>query len=218
MQELAKIETCVKPHGSAVNQAGTLHYSACVGSDQIVEISVDDLAVTRRLLLTPGEERILAPEDSSTAAARCKPTWVAVSPDDRLLYVACNGTGEVLEIDAIELQIVRRFATGRGPYNLAVTPDGRYLIATLKGEQSIAIIDRWSGDERRVETSQPITHGVVVSPDSRYAFVSNESIASTRGSLDVIDLTSAERIASTPLALQAGGIAFWKMEPVAEQL
>jgi DNA-binding beta-propeller fold protein YncE len=218
MQELAKIETCVKPHGSAVNRAGTLHYSACVGSDQMVEISVDDLTVTRRLLLTPGEERVLAPEDSTAPAARCKPTWVAVSQDDRLLYVACNGTGEVLEIDAVELQITRRFATGRGPYNLAVTPDARYLIATLKGEQSVAVIDRWSGEERRVETSQPVTHGVVVSPDSRYAFVSNESIGSTRGTLDVIDLASAARVASTPLALQAGGIAFWKMEPLTEEL
>ena len=218
MQELARIETCVKPHGSAVNRAGTLHYSACVGSDQMVEISVDDLAVTRRLLLTPGEERVLVRDDSVISDVRCKPTWVTVSPDDHLLYVACNGIGEVLEIDAVELQITRRFPTGRGPYNLAVTPDGRYLIATLKGEQAVAVIDRWSGDERRVETSQPVTHGVVVSPDSRYAFVSNEAIGSTRGTLDVIDLASAERVASTPLALQAGGIAFWKMELVTEEL
>ena len=218
MQELARIETCVKPHGSTVNHAGTLHYSACVGSDQIVEISVDDLTVTRRLSVAPGEERIVGPDDSTAAAARCKPTWVAISPDDHQLYVACNGTAEVLEVDAAALQITRRFATGRGPYNLAVSPDGRYLIATLKGEQSVAVIDRWSGDERRIGTSEPVTHGVVVSPDSRYAFVSNEAIGSTRGTLDVIDLASGVRVASTPLALQAGGIAFWKMEPVTEKL
>ena len=34
--------------------------------------------------------------------------------------------------------VSRRFATGRGPYNLAVSPDGRYLVATLKqGERSM---------------------------------------------------------------------------------
>jgi DNA-binding beta-propeller fold protein YncE len=217
MQELAKIETCVKPHGSTINRAGTLHYSACVGSDQIVEISVDDLAVTRRLLMTPGEERLLASsEEPSEGAARCKPTWVAVSPDDRQLYAACNGSHEVLEIDAADLQITRRFPTGKGPYNLAVSPDGRYVVATLKGQGAVAIIDRWSGKERRVDASQAVTHGVVVSPDSRYAFVSNEAIGSTLGTLDVIDLERAERVASTPLALQSGGIAFWKMEPIAE--
>jgi DNA-binding beta-propeller fold protein YncE len=217
MQELAKIETCVKPHGSTINRAGTLHYSACVGSDQIVEISVDDLAVTRRLLMTPGEERLLASsEEPAEGAARCKPTWVAVAPDDRHLYVACNGNQEVLEIDAAVLRVTRRFATGKGPYNLAVSPDGKYVVETLKGQGSIAIIDRWSGEERRVDASEAVTHGVVISPDSRYAFVTNEAIGSTLGTLDVIDLERAELVASTPLALQAGGIAFWKMEPVAE--
>ena len=48
--------------------------------------------------------------------------------------------------------------------------------------------------------------------------MSNESIGSTRGTLDVIDLENGVRAASTPLALQAGGIAFWKMEPVTEEL
>jgi DNA-binding beta-propeller fold protein YncE len=217
MQELAKIETCVKPHGSTINRAGTLHYSACVGSDQIVEISVDDLAVTRRLLMTPGEERLLASsEEPAEGAARCKPTWVAVAPDDRQLYVACNGNQEVLEIDAVEIRVTRRFPTGKGPYNLAVSPDGRYVVATLKGQGSVAIIDRRSGEERRVDASEAVTHGVVVSPDSRYAFVSNEAIGSTLGTLDVIDLERAELVASTPLALQPGGIAFWKMEPIAE--
>lgn len=217
MQELAKIETCVKPHGSTINHAGTLHYSGCVGSDQIVEISVAELAVTRRLLLTPGEERLLASlEQPREGAARCKPTWVAVSPEDRQLYVACNGNQEVLEIDAGELRITRRFPTGKGPYNLAVSPDGKYVVATLKGQASVAIIDRRSGEERRVEASQPVTHGVVISPDSRYAFVSNEAIGSTPGTLDVIDLERAERVASTSLALQSGGIAFWKMEPLPE--
>jgi hypothetical protein len=44
--------------------------------------------------------------------------------------------------------------------------------------------------------------------------VSNEAVGSTRGTLDVIDLAAAELVASTPLGLQSGGIAFWKMEAV----
>ena len=49
---------------------------------------------------------------------------------------------------------------------------------TLKGNQAVAIFDLATGEERRVETSRPVTHGVVVSPDSRYAFVTNEAVAS----------------------------------------
>ncbi len=216
MVELARIETCVKPHGSAVDHEGVLHYSACVASDQLVEISVDDMRVTRRLLLTPGAERLLEPPGGAGTGgpARCKPTWVAVSPDDRFLYVPCNGNREILEIEATDLRITRRFPTGRGPYNAAVSPDGRFLVVTLKGQGAVAIIDRRSGEERQVTTSRPVTHGVAISPDSRYAFVSNEAVGSTRGTLDVIDLAAAELVASTPLELQSGGIAFWKMEAV----
>ena len=218
MQEVARIETCVKPHGSAINRAGSRHYSVCVGSDQLVEIDVAELEVTRRLLLTPGGERPLAaagpetPSPPTAGGAACKPTWVVVSPDDRHLYVACNGNAEVLEIDAVDWRVTRRFPTGRGPYNLAIGPDGGQLVATLKGEASVAIFDARSGEERRVKASEPVTHGVVISPDGRYAFVSNEAVGSTRGTLDVIDLERAERVASTPLELQPGGIAFWKME------
>jgi len=231
MAELERIETCVKPHGSAVDHEGVRHYSACVGSDQLVEISVEGLRVTRRLLLTPGAERLLAPlggagtggaatggagagGPGTRGPARCKPTWVAVSPDDRFLYVPCNGNREILEIEATDLRITRRFPTGRGPYNAAVSADGRFLVVTLKGQGAVAIIDRRSGEERQVTTSRPVTHGVAISPDSRYAFVSNEAIGSTRGTLDVIDLAAAELVASTPLKLQSGGIAFWKMEAV----
>jgi len=216
MVELERIETCVKPHGSAVDHEGVLHYSACVGSDQLVEISVDSMRVTRRLLLTPGAERPLEPLGGAGTGgpARCKPTWVAVSPDDRFLYVPCNGNREILEIETTDLRITRRFPTGRGPYNAAVSPDGRFLVVTLKGEGAVAIIDRRSGEERQVTTSRPVTHGVAISSDSRYAFVSNEAVGSTRGTLDVIDLAAAELVASTPLELQSGGIAFWKMEAV----
>lgn len=124
----------------------------------------------------------------------------------------CNGNGEVLEIDARSLAIVRRFRTGRGPYNADTSPDGRYLVVTLKGEQAVAIIDRSTGAETRVATSQPITHGVVVTPDSRYAFISNEAIGATRGTVDVIDLGALARVGSVEVQHQPGGIGFWKME------
>ena len=221
MVELKRIETCVKPHGSAVDHEGVLHYSACLGSDQLVEISVDGMRVTRRLLLTPGAERLLEPlggpgtgGPGTGGPARCKPTWVAISPDDRFLYVPCNGNREILEIEATDLRITRRFPTGRGPYNAEVSADGRFLVVTLKGQGAVAIIDRRSGEERQVTTSRPVTHGVAISPDSRYAFVSNEAVGSTRGTLDVIDLAAAELVASTSLKLQSSGIAFWKMETV----
>lgn len=217
LQEMNKIETCVKPHGSKVNYAGTRHYSVCVGSDQLVEISTERLEVTRRLYLALGQERLVAGDEATgtggSVSGACKPTWVAVTPDDRTLFVPCNGRNDILEIDAETFQMKRRFETGRGPYNADVSRDGKYLVVSLKGDQAVAIIDVATGEEARVSTTQPITHGVVISPDSRYAFVSNESIGATRGTLDVFDLHVQRLVGSVDLQHQPGGIAFWKMEP-----
>jgi DNA-binding beta-propeller fold protein YncE len=221
MVEMARIETCIKPHGSRVNNAGTRHYSVCVGDDHLVEISVERLKVRRAVKLTPGSERVLAGPGGLGEASSgggggpvCGPTWATPSFDDTHVYVACNKHGDVLELDAEDLTVKRRFKAGKGPYNLDVTSDGRLLLATNKGAQSVSIFDLGTGEElARVPTTQPITHGVVVSSDDRYAFVSNEAIGATRGTIDVIDLESLQLVASTEVHYQPGGIDFWRSEP-----
>jgi len=218
MVEMARIETCIKPHGSRVNNAGTRHYSVCVGDDHLVEISVERLKVRRAVKLTPGSERVLTELGEASAGGGdgpvCGPTWATPSFDDAHVYVACNKHGDVLELDAENLTVTRRFEAGKGPYNLDVTSDGRLILATNKGAQSVSIFDLGTGEElARVPTTQPITHGVVVSADDRYAFVSNEAIGATRGTIDVIDLETLELVASTEVHHQPGGIDFWRSEP-----
>jgi DNA-binding beta-propeller fold protein YncE len=219
MAQVDRIETCVRPHGGRVSHDGLHHYSGCLLSDHLVEISTADLTVARRMRLTAFEE---GPTQEGPGAlveneGACRPSWVVLSPDDRNLYVTCNGRSEVLEIDRETLGVARRFATGAGPYNAALTPDGSTLLVTLKGEQALAVIDVPTGSQRRLPTSRPVTHGVVVSPDGRYAFVSNEAVGATRGTVDVFDLGGGapRLVATTELHFQTGGIAFWKTEGAA---
>ena len=217
MDEARRITTCVMPHGSRLSPDGLQHYSTCMMSDQLVEISTGTLAVERRLRLTRGDETLL-PLDAmgmQMVEGSCKPTWVAVAPDGDHLYVPCNGRSEILEIDRLALTVTRTFPTGKAPYNADVSPDGRWLVTTLKAAQAVSVIDLATGEETRVPTTRPVTHGVVVTPDSKYAFISNESIGADPGTIDVIDLGSRSRVASTPVHLQPGGIGFWKMEPAA---
>lgn len=215
MQELTRIEACVKPHRSASSRDGSSHYSVCVGSDQLVELSPLRLHVTRRLDLTPGHEHVVSspPVPTARGSATCSPTWVAVPPDDRYLDVPCTRNGEVLEVSTETFAVERRLTTGNGPYNADVSPDGRYLVVTLKAEQAVAVFDLTTGIESRVSTTQPVTHGVVVTPDSRDAFVSNEAVGATRGTVDVIELAATARVASIQVQHQAGGIDFWRIEP-----
>lgn len=144
----------------------------------------------------------------------CSPTWAHPSPDGAAVYVACNKADVILEVDREEWTVTRRYTTGRGPYNVDVTPDGRLLVATLKQGGMFEVFDRASGESlARFQNSTTVAHGIALSPDSRYAFVSSEGVGAEPGRLDVYDLQALAHVGSAELAQQTGGIAFWKMEP-----
>ena len=58
----------------------------------------------------------------------------------------------------------------------------------------------------RVRTRRKVVHGVAVSPDDRYAFISVEGIAAEPGTVEVLDLSSLTMIAAVDVGPQAGGI------------
>lgn len=147
-------------------------------------------------------------------APTCSPTWVQPSATGEDIYVACNASDRVHEIDAQEWALSRTFETGAGPYNIEVTPNNEILIVTLDEDDGVEFIDRASGETlAQVETSTTVPHGAVATPDSRYAFVTVEGVGSEPGKVDVYDLTSFERVGSVEVGQQASGIDFWKMEP-----
>ena len=117
-------------------------------------------------------------------------------------------------IDRESWTLERRIPTGRGPYNLAITSDGAVLVSSLKGAGQVQFFDAATGESKAVVPSTTtITHGVAVTPDSRYAFVSVEGRGAEPGKVDVYDLRDFELVGSVGVGQQAGGIIFWKMEP-----
>ena len=224
MVELTRIKTCTMPHGSRLNPQGTKHYSACMMDDLMVEIDVATFTVGRHFMLTKGKEAGMtgAPAAMSggvhdmsghgmTAPAAgdpaCSPTWAQPSADGRMIYVACNKSSDIVEIDAATWQMVRRIPSGAGVYNLAVTRDGTKLIATNKRDQSVSIIALPSGREiARIATKRRVVHGAAVSADDRYVFISVEGVGSEPGTLEIIDLTTLKTVATVDVGQMAGGI------------
>ena len=199
MVEVDRIETGVMPHGSRLSPNGRRHYSVAMMDGTLYEIDAVTRSVTRTL---------------PTGADTPKPTWVHPHPSKPLAYVANNGADEVVEVDLEDGTITRRFATGDGtkPYNLEVTPDGATLVVSYKGSGETGIWDLNTGEEvAQIANTRPVSHGVVIAPDSRYAFVTAEGIGGEPGAVDVFDLQTNERVASVNVGQQAGGIAFWKM-------
>lgn len=217
--EVARITTCTMPHGSRVTADGRWHYSACMMDDQLVEIDAARLVVSRRLSVAGDDARPLAADDlghhahamprGTMPAASCSPTWAQPSPDGTKVYVACNKADRILEVDRASWTVTRRFPTGRGPYNLAVSPDGQWLLATLKQGGAVQLFNLRDGSSVMQErTTTTVAHGVVFSPDSRYAFTSAEGVGAEPGRVDVWDIAARRKVASAAVGQQAGGIAF----------
>ena len=146
-------------------------------------------------------------------ATTCSPTWAQPSADGRVVWVACNKTNDVVEIDVARWAMARRIPAGDGVYNLAATRDGRLLVATNKRGQSVSVFDARSGKELvRLKTTRRLPSGVAISPDSRYAFVTVEGVGAEPGTVEVIDLRALRTVATVDVGPQAGGIDFWRTE------
>ncbi len=213
MMEVAQIEQGIMPHGSRTSRDGKFHYSVGMMDDSLYEIDVMNLAVGRTLHLTGKDEPPKENHAEGHTMGVVKPTWAQPHPAKPFIYVALQGADQIAEVSLDDWKITRRFHTQKGPYNLAVTPNGRLIIATCKLNNSTAIWDLDSGKElASVPASRRITHGVTVSPDNRFAFVTVEGVGDDPGTVDVIDLRTFETRASIDVGKQASGIDFWKME------
>src|ERR1044071_8253238 len=234
MIEVKRVPTCTMPHGSRLTSNGAKQYSACMMDDMLVELDTNTLAVSRHFLLTKSKEMGMPGSPASHQTSQhashdagghgleppkagdisCSPTWAQPSTDGSKVYVACNKSDEIVEVDAASWKVLRRIPARPGVYNLAATKDG-WLIATNKRDQSISIIDMKSGRElARVPTKRKVIHGAVVSPDNRYAFISVEGIGAEPGTVEIIDLETFKTVATVDTPEQAAGIDFFRIETV----
>ena len=207
MTEIKQIKTGVMPHGSRISPNGRFQYSVAMMSGELFEVDALTLEVNRKLNLDKGHKM----NHQGMHHSPVKPTWVMPHPVESKVYIAGNGSDEIIEVDIETWSITNRINTGKGPYNIDISPDGKFLVATLKGEAKTLV---WELSKKRpsfISNNSSVTHGVVISPDSKYAFVSVEGVGGDPGVVDVIDINRSKLVSSVTIGKQAGGIAFWKI-------
>ena len=235
MTEITKITTGSMPHGSRISPDGLYQYSVAMMSGELFEIDALGLKVNRVLDLENkmmnnqkmnhkmmdedkkidnmemNEDKMISMQNMKHSMV--KPTWVIPHPNLKLAYIAGNGSNEIIEVDLENWEVTDRFKTGKGPYNLEISPNGELLIGTIKSEGKTAI---WSLKDKKLlsllKNTTSISHGIAISSDSKYAFISSEGIGGEPGIVDVISLETFKLISSVEVGKQAGGIAFWKKE------
>ena len=216
MTEITKIKTGSMPHGSRISKDGLKQYSVAMMSGELFEIDALSLNVSRKLDL---ENHSLMDHSKMNMGndkmkhSLVKPTWVIPHPNKSLAYVAGNGSNEIIEINLNKWEITKRIKIEKNPYNIEISPNGKLMVATLKGNGKTAIWDLKTGNLiKLIKNSTSVPHGVAISSDSKYAFISVEGKGGEPGIVDVIDLNELLLIDKVEVGKQAGGIAFWKKE------
>ncbi len=231
MEELERIETGIMPHGSRLSPEGSLQYHVSMMTDELYEVDAFTMEVSRVLHLTEKDEMGQheghsghgddmqdheghhMSDHGTMPHAVVSPTWASPHPGRDLIYVAGNGNDSIIIIDS-EIWAIQEIwnTSGKGPYNLEPNHRGDRLVVTYKGEGATGIWDTETGEElAKIQNSRKVTHGVVISPDDRFAFVSVEGIGGEPGSVDIIDLETLELVDVVEIGKQASGIAFWKI-------
>ena len=166
----------------------------------------EQLAVSRAGLIYAGSEAagavvMLDPEARKAVGSipvGDEPEGVALSPDERFLYVTVEGENKVAVIDVATRRVIAKVAVGGRPRSVAFSPDGTraYVTDELQG-----VVTEMDGRTHQVLRTFAVPGtgakpmGVVVSPDGSKVYVTTG-----RGGM-LVAIDAASGVAGPPLAV-----------------
>lgn len=118
------------------------------------------------------------------------PLNLAVSPNGRELYVACNGSSTVIVVDVGRRRKVAEIPVGRRPIDVTFSPDGQRAYVTNWLDDSVSVIDVAA---RKLTATIPVgdePHGVLTDRSGRDLYVLDTSA----DSITVIDTASLQPV------------------------
>ncbi len=119
----------------------------------------------------PTETTRLAPAQKNSFLA---PIAVAAAADGGRLYLACEGTAEVLAFDTAAKKVTARIPVAPSPSGLALSADGARLYVTCAGPAStVCIVDTVKGKVTDHFPAGYQAQSPVLSPDGRTLYVCN---------------------------------------------
>lgn len=199
------------PHGMRMNRTGTRLYVANMMSDNI---SVIDPATDSVIATVP-----VAHDALPFGPTKYMPMEVALSPDDGSYMVTCSSWDEVRMFDASTNALVDSFRVGSQPWHLQYTPDGEFCYVTNRLGNSVSVIHvpmRHVMSTITASTALAYPHGVDISADGRYVFVSNENVSHQYvprynpefvGNIAVIDHVSGQMVKVVEVGRMPTGLA-----------
>jgi YVTN family beta-propeller protein len=133
------------------------------------------------------------------------PHGIVITPDNRWVYVASDGTSTVSVIDTATDKLVENIEVGNNPHGVAVTRDGKYVLVAVYDTDTIAFIDTGT---RKVIGNVPVgkPHNIAIHPNERVAYAGSQTPGNF--SLAVIDLATRKVKENIVLGKTPRGLEF----------
>ena len=133
------------------------------------------------------------------------PHGIAITPDNRWVYVASDGASTVSVIDTATHKLVQDIEVGRNPHGVAASPDGKFVLVGVYDTDSVVIVDTTT---RKVVSSVAVgkPHNIAIHPNGRTAYVGSQ--APGKFALVTIELPAGKLKETVPLEKTPRGLEF----------
>ncbi|ACB76231.1 multiheme c-type cytochrome [Opitutus terrae] len=118
------------------------------------------------------------------------PLNLALSPDNRELWVACEQAGTIAVVDTATRTKALEFQVGGQPTEIAFTPDGRRAFVSNRLDDTVSVVDVATHQVTATIEVGDEPHGVLVDREGKHLYVLNTSI----DNVSVIDLASLQEV------------------------
>jgi len=151
-----------RPHAIVVHPGGEYAYVASLGVNQLASIRLEDGLVT--LVDVEGPLHTF--------------TQFSLSPDGKSLVLTASQSNQLVVFDLgdpAKPVLARTIPMEKGPFESAFTWDGKGLVVSNLDANAVTFLDTrtWTPVAVVKDSAFAQPHGVVMSADGRYAFVSN---------------------------------------------
>jgi YVTN family beta-propeller protein len=173
-------------HMMAMNDAGTVLFTANVGSGSISEMDLKQHKLVGTYPIAQQTEGI------------------SVSPDGRYVWVGSNTQGTVTVFDATTKAIAATITDMGHPYRLAVAPDNQFTLAANPDGDELNVIDTRTFAKIGSIPLSGAPEGIFISPDSRVAFVTlNKS-----NEVAMVDIAGRKELKRFAVGTGPDGVAY----------
>jgi len=101
------------------------------------------------------------------------PEGIDMSPDDREVWVAHRGDGQLSIVDTSTDKVKEVINAGRGPIRVKFTPDGKRVLVSDSQTGEVIVFDASTRKEIRRISVGAVPVGILMQPDGRRAFVAS---------------------------------------------